>query len=206
MMEFKPWQKLTGRIFGIIMLGAIGSGIWARLFDPGYSKVRDVLLNIATLGIGTLKDNTYFHVAQGIHQEAALSVLLVVLMMFYVLPVFAVITLQLLNRESKDNKYSSRVLRLLRVVGRPRLLWYTAPIILTVVFLQFIQVDYCDLANVHYNQLRAIIRPTVGEAQISLFDATFAQIQSSKDYTDLLRQMEQIARTAGKRVPEFNAW
>src|SRR5262245_16986182 len=69
------WLKWTGWLVGWLVLGALGSGLWQRLGDPIYVSLRDGGLNLATLGLTTLKDSLYTSVALGLHERASTQLL-----------------------------------------------------------------------------------------------------------------------------------
>jgi cation transport ATPase len=52
-------------VIGALILGALGSGLWELLFKPLLFWVSTVFLNIATLGINSLRDDLYVEIAKG---------------------------------------------------------------------------------------------------------------------------------------------
>jgi hypothetical protein len=54
-----------------IFLGAIGSGVWQYILEPIISSSSKVVLDIATLGIESFKNNLYQEIAKGFHEKAS---------------------------------------------------------------------------------------------------------------------------------------
>jgi len=64
----KKVYKIIGGFLGIIALSLIGNALWEIVIKPSYPYLRDFFLNIASLGIESLKDSTYESIAKGFHE------------------------------------------------------------------------------------------------------------------------------------------
>ncbi|MGB8479205.1 MAG: hypothetical protein WCE63_10225 [Acidobacteriaceae bacterium] len=74
-MQLSRWKKLILWSIGSLILGALGSGLWELALKPGGQWIAKAILTVATLGSISLKDGVYRQAAKGLHEEAALDVL-----------------------------------------------------------------------------------------------------------------------------------
>jgi hypothetical protein len=211
--ETSKWKKVVFTIVGTLILGAIGSGLWERLFDPAYVWIRDGILNLATFGIRSLKNEMYQNVARGIHQEAAIFVMMMATASIATLAISIGLIILVGGRRrlvsSADDFSSKKKGRLVSIVDRlfnSRAMAILVILYAVMIFFVGYRINYCDLAIIHYNQVRAIIKPLVAVGAVDVFDAEFAQITSSEEYKRLIQKMERIAQDRGQRVPDFQAW
>jgi hypothetical protein len=63
------------KIIFIIILGAIGSGVWVHLLGPAYDRSQDFILSMISLGFKSYKDNTYQMIALGLHERPSILML-----------------------------------------------------------------------------------------------------------------------------------
>ncbi len=68
-----------------LLLGALGSGLWQYVFEPAVLGIRNVLLNVASLGVETFKEQLYREVAKHAFERVALQVLTHTLLLFVAL-------------------------------------------------------------------------------------------------------------------------
>lgn len=61
---------------GAVVIGAIGSGVWEYIFQPALRSGSNILLEVATLGIESFKNDLYRDVAKGYREQASYSLLL----------------------------------------------------------------------------------------------------------------------------------
>ena len=73
-LELTKNKKLLA-ILGAILLGIVGNALWEYMAKPLLFLSRDTLLNIATLGIQSFKDECYRLIARGFTESASLSLL-----------------------------------------------------------------------------------------------------------------------------------
>ncbi|MDH8340762.1 hypothetical protein QIH02_27345, partial [Klebsiella pneumoniae] len=69
------WQKVLG-ILGVLILGGFASTVSDLVFKPVVLGLGDFLLDVATLGISSVRDGMYVEVAKGSYERAAVYVLL----------------------------------------------------------------------------------------------------------------------------------
>jgi hypothetical protein len=232
----KPWQRGTLTVIGSLIVGVIGNGLWARLFDPLYVKARDGLLNVATLGLQSLKDSLYAEVALGFHEHASNSMLadwtywycLAYVALYIYLGILKKgfeVKLESLQKDdwlakderTLDERYKALqertkalVISGQRLQKRFRLVrMVVLPLIVFVIAINIFSVAramYTTAAVTYYHQLINLDGPFLSPVDITMYHSRFAQIRSAQDYTDITNELRQIATTHQLKLPSFTAW
>lgn len=70
-MNFK--NKAIFGVIGALIIGGLGNGVWEYVFEPAFTWGLSGILNVATLGAQTFKDELYGEIAKGFHEESSLS-------------------------------------------------------------------------------------------------------------------------------------
>lgn len=60
-------------VVAALFIGGLGNGIWEYVLEPAFAWSATGILNIATLGIQSFKDDIYSEIAKGFHEESSLS-------------------------------------------------------------------------------------------------------------------------------------
>ena len=76
-------------LVGVIFIGAISSGIWEVVLKPLSTFIRDMLLNLITLGLDSFRNNIYSSIANGYNQSPMIELLYY----FVLIIIFAMIML-----------------------------------------------------------------------------------------------------------------
>ncbi len=66
--QANKYLKWCINITGAIVLGAIGSGVWENVLKPILASGQNLVLNIASWGIGSYRNDIYAQIAQGFHE------------------------------------------------------------------------------------------------------------------------------------------
>lgn len=69
-------NKIVKVILGVIatlIVGALANGVWQYVLEPALTWSLAGILNIATLGVQSFKDELYREIAKGFHEESSLS-------------------------------------------------------------------------------------------------------------------------------------
>jgi len=230
-MNFKLKAKLIGGVISAIVLGAIGSGIWQYVFDPALSKGSKVILDLATLGVESFKNDLYQEIAIGFHEKAS-SALYSQFNMFCTLflvlmPIFLLIkTKEVIQQKSDmlkkleqmedegekeslttDNlRESTQNLRPERLLAFIYVLLVVGVLLFSAQFVTSKRDRYVNSAIAHYSQLKRIVSPYVSQNEIQLLDSRFSQIQSANDFESIIVQLNDITKQHNAKVPEFVVW
>jgi hypothetical protein len=62
-------------LVGVIIIGAIGSGVWEVVLKPLSTFIRDILLNLITFGLESFRNDIYSSVASGYDQSPIIQLL-----------------------------------------------------------------------------------------------------------------------------------
>jgi len=223
--------KVIAATGGAIVLGAIGSGVWEYVFEPVLSSGTRAVLDVATLGIESYKDDLYEEVAKGLHEKASYSLLSKFnILSVLVLLLFAANTLKkiksldlrrdrLLSKirsmESEDvpeEKSLSEIKQELENTKVSGLMKVSYVLIATIVLLLSAQYvtskrdSYVNEAIAHYMQVKRIVAPYISGRELLVFDSRFSLIKSSENYRDVVGDIEKLAKKENLTPPEFDAW
>lgn len=66
-------------VIGAVVIGAIGSGVWDLVLKHFVISGRDMILNIISLGMKSVKDMTYSQIARGFHEEPNMNILTILI-------------------------------------------------------------------------------------------------------------------------------
>jgi hypothetical protein len=92
-------RKAILGVIGALIIGGLGNGVWEYVFEPALTWSLTGILNIATLGIQTFKDELYSEIAKGFHEESSLSL---ANSLYYWVGYGVALGLFLLTRKTKD--------------------------------------------------------------------------------------------------------
>jgi hypothetical protein len=230
-MRLKLKTRLLGGVLSAIVLGAVGSGVWQYVFDPALSKGSKVILDLATLGVESFKNDLYREIAIGFREKASSALYSQLNILFGLaligIPIaLAIRTKELIQQKSAlleelqrleegKNKVLPSIEELRQDIRNARperlLVAVYALVVVGVVFFsaQFVTSKrdrYVNSAIAHYGQLRRTVSPYVAQNELLLLDSRFSQIQSAKDYESIIFQMSDITKQHNAKVPEFEVW
>lgn len=187
-------------VIGMIILGAVSSGVWESMLKPMVAKVRDTILYMVTFGVNRYRNDIYCEIAQGFCEKP--SVLLFCTMISTFLGfVLAITTTGFIISPIKKVVSSER--------NRKIFLWLaTSYIIVASVFAAFYaaRVSYINSAVTYFQQCRTIIAPYIKQEEEKMLVSKFSQIWSRDDYITVVSNIEKIASKNGQRVPDFKIW
>jgi hypothetical protein len=209
------WLRVTLGVLGSLVVGAIGSGIWERAGDPLYVYCRDAILNLATLGLSSLKDSLYTDVAIGLHERSSSDLfgmawaaysyfMLILTVATFVTAKF--IESRMTERPPAQSRPPARdTIRLVKRVTLYGLL--PAIFVMTAISLfTAAKTSYTAKAIGNYNQLINLVGPFVTSNEVLVFNSRFAQVTSAQDYVALNSELRAIAQSHKLRLPKFEPW
>jgi hypothetical protein len=218
LIHLKPWQKWTLLTIAAIVLQGVLTKLWSGVLTPGMVWTRDFLLNLATLGITSLKNDVYRQVAQGLHEQFTVRLFVFIEMMTVMLltmmSIIAPLLLRFLapartlipgdNTAESSIAIRSRYRRLRR--ANNTLLYVLIPVVIVSTFFTVYTAIYINAAVTHYNQLQTIIRPYSDQSTLDMFSSRFAQIRTRAEYDILIAELTTIAMKHNLLIPTFESW
>jgi hypothetical protein len=196
---------------GTIILGALGSGLWANVLGPASGWLLRTLLNVGALGVGAFRDAVYRQIAANNHQDASL-LLVAVVVSAATFSAGVYIGVQSaswqLKRVAELGKaaYDPALLRLARSRHTNRVMSAVLLLVSGYLAVSASRVRYVAEAQAYYSQLRAAVRPYVNDSDQAIFDSRFATMRTKADYVTLVASLHGIANDHAVVVPEFSAW
>lgn len=205
-------KKLAARavigVAGTILLGAIGSGLWERLFSP----VLDNLLGLVAGGSGRFAswyvDHLHARIGRGLNAEASAFPSIALIGTFILFSagglVFAWRYRAWLGRPETQVDLP---LPALPFDGRSR---FTVPTMVTLSLLNLLM--YSDLLVTEMYQHRSvlwversleIVRPSVGEARFLELRGHYRAVEDAEAFFVLWRAIRQAAEQRGIVLPKF---
>lgn len=190
-MQIKAWIRRYA-LWGLatIFLGAIGSGTWDYILKPSLSGASHACLSVATLGIHRFSDGIFTEIAQGHHEGASTSLLVMAYAMFIGLAFGLRAMAKRQDRGETKRSYP------------PTIFLTLLCIFMLALYLQFFVRTACiNFGIQNFNQMLAITSPFMSEHERAVFTSRFAQVQSGDDYFSVMRDLKAIARKNKLRIP-----
>ena len=229
-------RKIAGTVIITIFLGAIGSGVWQYVLDPMFSSSKNIILDIATLGVTSFKDNLYQEVAKGYHESASYAVYFKIVTIIAIALLLTGLTIKwktreaykktndLLeeldkitnNEEDKKDEINHQELRqkiedlqnknLKKITRSSQILFGFMILLIVAEFITVNREKYINSAITNYKQISRIITPYITEKEIKEYESKFSQIQNDKDYKQIIEDMQIIVKKHDLITPEFIIW
>ncbi len=211
--------KLGLTVVGAILVGALGSGLWDAVLRPVFRALSYGILDLASFGWQSYRSGVYREIAEKspttnldtlycVGLLVSMIVFAMLLTLFNVRPRIRPVKPE---TEAERNESSKKIIR--RWVLRP--FFHPVPFYLYIAFLvvlitmpmvMFARNSYVTRAISHYEQDLRIAAPYVDVGRREIIESQFSQIQDRKGYTDVVGQLEKVAREHGQFVPEFKPW
>lgn len=230
-MKLPAKTKLIGGVVSAIVIGAVGSGVWQYIMEPAIFTSSRAILELATLGVESFKDDLYREIAKGFHEKASNALYFEFNLLYgfalIAFPLFLAIEakklvdrksaminkLQQIGAEEDKNSPTIGELRESLLNIRPeralKFIYVLVVVGLVVLSAQFVvskRDRYVSSAVTHYFQLKRIVSPYIGQNEMNVLESRFGQVQSAKDYKAVISKMRNIAKQNSANLPEFEIW
>jgi len=199
--------KSRGAVLALLVLGVVGNGVWGIAVRAPLYSARDFFLNITSLGIQSLKDDTYKTIARGFHEAASYETysmfiilccaVLLLASLYYMPEKLAAIRDKKKSLEATNAKWLVRISSALFVAVVLFTGWAMA---------DSVRHSYINSAVTHYQQALAICEPYLSDNHKKRIVSSFAQIKNRDDYVSVLDKLENIVKQNQRDIPHFEAW
>ena len=191
-----PMVKKMVWLAGTLLVGALGSGLWEAILKPGFVWVTTGMLDVATLGLASLRDGMYEEVARGVYERAALYMLLISIGgsigLFGGGMVGAIRVRRKLAQESSPPATRRMIVMLVAL-----------PIALTFLLVQVFRLSYVVRASSYIEQLQRIAAPAMPAEKRLLYRSRIAQVVTRDEFVLIVDELTATAKEAGFKVPSF---
>lgn len=218
----KPWLKGTPwTILGAIILGAIGSGVWNLLFEPGLNRGKRILLSIVTLGSSTARDQAYQSAALDPTPIPTLILLLLVVVILICASSFmigftggAIFAMrrrpatadQEASVEAEDKSVAKRRHGFRRVTFMGGLLTALAFGFALTALASFMVANQAVLIWRTFNANIEVLSPHLSPLEEKAMRGRFRKIRSKSDYEKIRVELENIAAKSGEKLWDPELW
>jgi hypothetical protein len=217
---------------GVILLGALGSGLWDSLLKPAFVRISYGLLTLSSLGIESIRTGIYERIATGSTALASLQsmALLTIFGASFLMAAF-VASFLLLRWARRDLELSERRIEMRnagveiqrrretamedleegrREIRNSRRQLYVMGFLIFLLIGMFLvdlsRISYETSAVQHFQQTLKIASPYLSDAERRDVESRFAQIRSRTDYIAIVDGLSDTAKAHGQRIPKFKVW
>lgn len=187
--------KVVGSIFGAIILGAIGSGVWEKLMSPAISIFSDAIVGAISTVSTSYEDSIYQRAARDTTDLYSIKIaFLIFLVIGFAL--FISLGIRALSRLSVYERLRHRVEFVLSIQG--------LSFGLALVVLGMISMAKIDAAaRVKEASLRSleILRPVLGESNYFELRSDYYSIESKRDFDSFKSKVLAAASDTSRKVP-----
>jgi disulfide bond formation protein DsbB len=203
--------RLLGWFVGVLIIGALGSGLWDVAFRGLYDQSSGFLLTLVTLGLDSARNSIYAKVAQGHHELPSLygfQFVVTITLMGPILmaPIWLMGNAWIKTRilpETSIEKRDRQISRLSRVIY---IISAFAFFIAVVLFAQLVTMGYTNAAITHFDHSLAICAPALTSEEERSIRSQFALLKTSADYEAVIRRLQDIAAQHEMTLRQFTVW
>jgi hypothetical protein len=210
-------------VLGALIVGALGSGLWELMFKPLLVWISSFFLNVATLGINSLRDDLYIEIAKGLYDRSGLygagivTVLMATLLsippigLVILLPIFTRRRLRRFNLIEAATIADGPPFGGLRRIFR-QIRWLTifvsalVGIEVGVLLVALARQTFITNGAIYLDQTQRIISPFISPEERIIFGSRAAQMKSKGDFEILDSEFRRIAQVNNVALPKFSAF
>jgi hypothetical protein len=195
-------------LMGAILVGALGNAAWEYALKPLLPWVSDFILDVATLGVQSYRDQIYLEVAKGNDERAAIAILAAVMAIpiSFFLMTFLAVALRKKARPilSMFNKDIDDAIKAGRAPWSIVLTLVAMGITVTFLLVSLVRTIYVVRAANHLEQFQRIVAPYVGADQRLILASRVAQMTTEAQYRQLIAEMTDISVHNHLAIPTFD--
>jgi hypothetical protein len=201
----KENKKLTSFLWllGTLVIGALGNGLW-ELAKPGLVWLSNATLDVATLGLSSLRDSMYSDIAKGTYERAAEKLLNFIFSVFAGAIIGILIALWF-NKRRKTNTETT-LLTVARLGGLKTAMVASLAMFASFMLVETLKTIYIVRAANHMEQIQRAIAPYQTEQQRLMLASRFALMSSRKEYIELIGAVKSVAAANNIKIPDFNIY
>lgn len=178
------------RYAGVLLIGALGNGLW-ELMKPILSSIVNVILTVATLGIDSLRDGMYAAASHSIIGTIQLQATLQVLA-----GLICAVGVLLMGHISDLS--GQRIYQMSRI---SKLMMMTCAIILLI---GSFRTNYIGGLVSYQNGLMVRLAPYITDVELKKIDAESLEIVNRSQYIEHIQSLQGRIKANGGKYPERN--
>ena len=203
-MKAKKLLSWIGGVLGVIILGAIGSGVWSEILSPTLSWFLDIVIRSLGMASVRFKDVIYKEAAQGFHKSIVLMTypyMVIVVFFAYIWLVEWSISIRKLRpglttkiiSPTKPPTLRSELLKL-HLLSISLLLVFT---------ISWMRTSYASKVSIKSFNSLDIIAPFIEQKEYLSLKSNFLRIKNAEDYEDFHRKMVELSNKHEIELPLF---
>ncbi len=214
-----------------MFLGAVGSGIWQYVLEPALQGSTNFMLELATLGIETYKNDLYIEISKGYQELASHRIQslfnVMIAMIFISISAFLVKQVRFTVKDHEDFLNEIELIEQGQDKDRPslaeiksrlkaknpkfllKLAYLTASLSAVLAIMLTITTSsdtYVNSAVTHYYQMLRVASPYITQSEKLKIESEFAQVSSSEDFQEVIDKLYQATDSVGVEVTHFEVW
>jgi hypothetical protein len=195
-------------IFGSLVIGALGSGLWNGVFSPVLTTIGRGLMSLLTLVYSSERDDVYDRAAVGLHELPSNLMLMMVGGIMLTAPVFTYLIFS--KQKSSENLATKTKEELKEKIkqNKRQIFWLltTSFCLSAFLFMLLLFLAYSNTVISRFNQELAIVSPYITEQQHQIFQSRFASMKTRAEFVKLFDELNKIAEENSKPRSEFTPW
>ncbi|UMT88445.1 hypothetical protein FRC90_10435 [Paracidovorax citrulli] len=194
-----------------ILLSIVGAAIWEWAVRPLFAVIGLWALDVATLGLDSLRNAIYEDAAQGLYEKASANTLILLWSVIVAVPGYFISYTMGKNRASKlyGNMSPDDPVLIKTVALHKRVLMVLTALLFIAGFINLIlfqRMLYVNRVIGHFNQSFAIAAPAMSEKDRLDIISNFASMKKRGDYIALIDQLAATAERHKKTLPKFSIY
>lgn len=171
---------------GVIVLGAIGSGVWQIIGQPIVDFIVELTVDTINVFFSSYKDSIYARASLGFHERASNNLFTLVMMVFLVVPIILSVRGKLdLIPERYENSFIFFIsLRIFQVIN--------LAVLVSLVIYMVTQNSYVNRVIIYVDTSLDRLAPYESEETITELRAEFREVQTASDYHSLYAEIESL--------------
>lgn len=196
----KNFAKIILAGITTIILGAIGSGLWEKLFSRLWNVFAAFVINTISNFVSTYKDSIYSSAAAGFHEDPSLDTHNILMM---ILPIMYYIAI-LEHPAYRDDKFDRNVRSF---ISSKKGFWVSVflTFLVSVTFgLRQIRATYENRVITYSQRSLKIIAPYVSDMELKQITSQFYLIKDRQDFLGFNDRLNKDAQSAKIILPKFD--
>lgn len=203
-MNIKSIIKIIIGVFGTILLGAIGSGLWERIIGPLIDSLMKLSINSINFFFITYKDSIYKEASNGFHEFYSLQLWILILML---IPLLYIRLLQTHpeNKKRKIELSSSHTPFKLFIISNKGYwsIYSLTLIIIVLIVFNTLRHNYINQTTTYAMTSMEILKPYITENEYLLLRSEYYSMSNALDFEKFYLKLNVLSKKNNLNLHEF---